>query len=236
MNQHSFVELESKRCQDEYRRRAREIDPDLYAPWQPGEILMMNERERIAAIMLRTIGRFPVIGDRCLELGFGRLGWLGRLISWGVRESDLYGVELDRERAMVAMSALPSANLRVGNAVRLPWGDELFDLIVVSTLFSSILDARVQDAISKEIDRVLLPGGVVLWYDAAVNNPKNRNLVGLSRSDIARLFPSYELYLRRATLAPPIARRLARASWSLATAASAIPFLRTHLVGTLVKP
>jgi SAM-dependent methyltransferase len=235
MNDTTLIELEATRIREEYKRRERELDPDLYAPWQPGEILMITERERVAATLLRRFNKFPAAGDRCLELGYGKLGWLGRLISWGVRESDLYGIELDQERASMAMSTLPKANLIVGNAVDLPWQDNLFQLVVVSTLFSSILDANVRQSIAEEMDRVLIPGGVVLWYDAAVNNPKNKNLKGLSRSDIKGLFPSYEHHLRTVTLVPPMARWSANVSWTIATALSAIPFFRTHLVGVLIK-
>src|SRR5829696_3311557 len=107
---HSTVKDEAIRIQKEYERRESEVERDLYAPWQPGEILMTAERKRIAASMLKNRGRFPVPGSRCLEVGFGKLGWLADLISWGVREADLYGIELDAKRAAHAIDALPAAN------------------------------------------------------------------------------------------------------------------------------
>ena len=236
MNNNTNIETEARRIRSEYQRRERELAVDLYAPWQPGEIFMVAERERIAAIMLKKIEKFPVAGDRCLELGYGKLGWLGRMVSWGLREPDLHGIELDQDRALVAKAALPNAILKVGNAVQLPWQDGHFRFVVASTLFSSILDKQVRMLIAKEMDRVLMSGGVVLWYDAAVDNPQNSHLRGIKRVELAKLFPKYEFHTRSVTLAPPLSRRVAEFSWTFATILGAMPLFRTHLLGTLVKP
>src|SRR5260370_42475610 len=90
-----FVAVERERIQLEYERRAREVSPDLYAPWQPAARFMLESRNRAAATMLQRLRVFPKTGDQCLEVGYGTLGWLTELISWGVRESDLHGIELD---------------------------------------------------------------------------------------------------------------------------------------------
>lgn len=235
MKNETLIESEAQRIRAEFQRREIEVDIDRYAHWQPGEIFMIAERERVAALLLKNLGKFPMAGDRCLEVGYGKLGWLGRMISWGLRESDLYGIELDEERAMVAKKALPSANLIVGNAAELPWEDGYFRVVVASTLFSSILDKRVQVLIAREMDRVLMPGGVVLWYDAAVDNPRNKQLKSLTRFELSNLFPGYRLNLKSVTLAPPVTRKVAKLSWTFATILSAFPFLRTHLLGALVK-
>jgi hypothetical protein len=236
MSEGTILDAETRRIRAEYERRGLEIDGDLYAPWQPGEMFMVSERERLAASILRRVGKFPVAGDRCLELGYGRLGWLARMISWGLRETDLYGVELDAERAAIAHHALPSANLTIGNGTTLAFGDGKFRMVVVSTVFSSVLDHDFRALIALEIDRVLTPGGVVLWYDAAVNNPRNNQIGGIGRSKIKNLFPNYGLNVRSVTLAPPISRAVAKFSWTSATFLSNLPFLRTHLLGVLIKP
>ncbi len=235
MKNEALIESEAQRIRAEYHRREIEVDCDLYAHWQPGEIFMISDRERVAALLLKKLEKFPMAGDRCLEIGYGKLGWLGRMISWGMRESDLYGVELDEDRAIVAKRAMPNANLIVGNAAELPWKSIYFRIVIASTLFSSILDKHMQMLVAREIDRVLMPGGVLLWYDAAVDNPQNKQLKGISRSEISKLFPKYRPHLKSVTLAPPLARRVARLSWTIASILNAIPFLRTHLLGALVK-
>jgi len=55
----------------------------LYAPWLPESLLVKSGRSRVAAMMLHRVGVFPKSGDPCLEVGFGWLGWLGTLLSWG---------------------------------------------------------------------------------------------------------------------------------------------------------
>jgi len=229
------IEREKNRIETEYRRRESEVEADLYAPWQPAESFIVSERKNTAARLLKNAEKFPVSGNKCLEIGYGKLGWLADLISWGLRETDLHGIELDETRAGIAQNALPNADLRVGDATNLPWADDSFKVIVASTVFSSILDTDVRKLIAEEISRVLISGGVFVWYDLAVNNPRNRNVKGINEKELKNLFPQFAGEIKRVTLAPPIARLITPRSLTLATFLSAFPFLRTHLLAVLVK-
>lgn len=226
---------ERERIQTEYERRERELAKDFYAPWQPYQLFLRFSRKKKAAEMLHKAGVFPGMASHCLEIGYGRLGWLGDLISWDVPESCLHGIELDASRAKIAQKILPNADLRVGDATGLPWQDNSFQLVIASTVFTSILDHRVRKIVASEIERVLASGGALLWYDFAVNNPSNPNVQRVSRREVKQLFPALEGEIQSVTLAPPIARRLAGRSWVLATLLEAVPFLRTHLIAVLKK-
>ena len=69
-------------------------------------------------------------------------------------------------------------------------------------------------------------------YDFAVNNPHNPHLRRGNRKELEQqLFPTLRGRIRPVTLARWVAQR----SWSLATALSSIPLLRTHLPAVLVK-
>ena len=234
-NRTDFVAAERERIQLEYRRRAREISPDRYAGWQPSSRFMLESRNRTGARMLHSLNVFPQPGEQCLEVGFGNIGWLGELISWGLSESDLHGIELDPVRAAKAREILPAADLRIGDAVELPWEDRTFQLVVVSTLFTSILNNDVRRLIADEIVRVLAPGGTLLWYDFAYNNPSNPNVRGIGRRELKRLFPALHGQIKTVTLAPPLTRLIAPRWWRLATFLEAIPLLRTHLIAVLSK-
>jgi len=233
-NRADFVAAERERIQLEYDRRAREISPDLYAAWQSAP-RFMERRNRTGATMLRRLGVFPNSRDRCLEVGFGNIGWLSELIDWGVSESNLHGIELYPDRARKVREILPGADLRIGDAVELPWGDQTFQLVVASTLFTSVLDNDVRRLIADEIIRVLAPGGALLWYDFAYNNPRNPNVRGIRRVEIKKLFPTLRGKIRTVTLAPPLARLIAPRWWTLATLLESIPLLRTHLIAVLIK-
>jgi ubiquinone/menaquinone biosynthesis C-methylase UbiE len=207
----------------------------LYAPWLPESLLVKAGRSRAAAIMLHRAGVFPQAGDACLEVGFGWLGWLGTLLTWGVRERDLHGIDFDPVQVNRGKEVLSLADLRVGDASNLPWESNQFRLVVASTLFTSLLDPNVRHQTANEITRVLADGGALLWYDFAVNNPRNPAVRRVSRQELRELFPRLTGEIRSVTLAPPLARLIAPRSWALATLMEAIPLLRTHLLAVLIK-
>jgi len=219
----------------ERRHREEGVDANRYAPWQVGEIFRHERRRRLAAVMLHRAGAFPQPCHHCLEVGCGTLGRLAELIDWGVPLDHLHGIELDARQAEVARWRLPVADLRVGDAKNMPWPDETFHLVIASTLFSSILDAAVRKAVAREITRVLAPGGALLCYDFAVNNPRNPDVRKLTRRELGQLFPDLHGQVRSVTLAPPIARLIAPRCWLLATMLEMVPFLRTHLLAVLIK-
>lgn len=230
-----FVAAERERVRLEYQRRAREISPDRYASWQPAMQFMIETRSRAAATMLRKFNAFPKPGDKCLEVGFGTGTWLHRLVSWGVSECDLHGIELDEVRATESRTSLPAADLRVGDAVELPWNDGTFRLAIASTLFTSVLDPNVRRLIANEIERVLAANGVLLWYDFAIRNPRNPNVRRIKADEIRDLFPNFQGQIESVTLAPPLTRLVAPRSWAMANFLEAIPVLRTHLLAVLIK-
>jgi ubiquinone/menaquinone biosynthesis C-methylase UbiE len=130
---------------------------------------------------------------------------------------------------------LPLADLRVGDATALPWESNSFQLVVASTVLTSILDQEVRALVANEITRVLGPGGALVWYDFAFNNASNPSVRKVNRAELKRLFPQLAGRIRSLTLAPPLARMVAPRSWVLATILEMIPFLRTHLFAVLVK-
>lgn len=234
-NKINFIEAERLRIQAEYQRREREVNSSLYASWQPAESLMRSQRKHFAAMMLHAADVFPKATDQCLEVGYGSLGWLGDLITWGVKETSLHGIELDERRAKMAREILPAADLRLGDATSLPWGNDGFNLVIASTIFTSILNPDVRRIIAEEITRVLKPGGALLFYDFAANNPRNPHVRKVTRKDLGQLFPLLKGRIKSVTLAPPLARLTARRSILLAHLLESIPFLQTHLLAVLVK-
>jgi ubiquinone/menaquinone biosynthesis C-methylase UbiE len=231
----SAAAAESQRIAAEHQRRQTAVPSDLYQPWQPSVILGRASRKRHAAILLQRAGAFPRTGDLCCEIGCGSLGWLGDLITWGARERDLYGIDLSPARVAQAREALPLAHLAVGDATQLPYANNTFALVIASTVFTSILDAEVRRKVAAEICRALAPGGALLWYDFAVNNPRNPHVRKVTRTELRELFPTLKGTVRSLTLAPPLARWTAPRSWLLACFLEAIPFLHTHLLAVLVK-
>lgn len=201
----------------------------------PGNQAIDRERWRQIRAALRAGERFPLSGLRILEVGCGNGGILRGLPALGAHAADTFGLDLLRERVERAQQHNPGATVMMANAEALPFRSERFDLILVFTVFSSILDRAMAQHVAGEIDRLLYPRGAVLWYDFRFNNPRNPHVRGMPRAAIRALFPGFDLRLRSTTVLPPLARRLGRATPLLYPALAAIPPLRTHYLGLLVK-
>ena len=194
---------------------------------------MSEERDSHLLRLLRaSIGPSADI----LDLGCGDGSLAETVRSANVPMGTWTGVDLDPTSVAEATETHPWATFLEGSADRLPFEDATFDLVVASTLFSSLPRGELERAVAAEVGRVLRPGGWLVWYDLRHGNPRNRAVHGLTKGELARLFPGWAAELRPLTLAPPLARRLGSATAVLYPALSAIPHLRTHVVGRLRRP
>ena len=224
---------ESQAIAQRYARRPG-ADP-RYSMLNPDVWMTLQERQRA---MLRCFAAqgldLPQV--RLLEVGCGEGGNLLELIRMGFSPERLTGIELLTERYDVARARLPQAlQLHPGDALQAELPSSSQDIVFVSTVFSSILEAATQHDLAAAMWRWLRPGGAVLWYDFAVDNPRNPDVRGVSRTLLRALFPQGRLQVQRITLAPPLARRVCRLHPSLYTAFNAIPLLRTHLLAWITK-
>jgi ubiquinone/menaquinone biosynthesis C-methylase UbiE len=224
---------ERERILAELARRDREVPAGFYDLDRPANLFLRQGQERALLRALREAGLLPLAGRRVLEVGCGAGTMLEMMERFGARREDLAGIDLDAGRIAAAARRLPGADLRAGDASALPWEPGRFDVVLQSTVLTSILDPAMRGRVAAEMLRVLSPEGAILWYDFFVNNPSNPNVRGVGRREIRRLFPGCRVALRRATLAPPLARRVVPLSWTLATLLEAVPWLRTHYAGVI---
>lgn len=152
---------------------------------------------------------------RILDIGCGTGGFIGWLIEQGARPEHCWGIDLLDQRIAIAKTQYPAASFAAADARELAFSDGSLDLIICATLFSSVLDGHVARAIAREIDRVLAPEGMILWYDNRFPNPSNTNVREYGRRDINALFQGYTVRLRPVTVLPALARRLGRFTNSL---------------------
>lgn len=218
---------EIARIKKVFERRTLE-DNDRYAPILPVNLFFRHSQERALRKALDYAGALPLGDRKVLEVGCGEGNWLRFFDGFGLESAAFSGIDLDPRRIEMARARWPRADFRVGDAGRLPFEDQRFDLVFQSTVFTSILKAEVKEVLAKEMVRVLRPNGAILWYDFRWDNPANHEVKGVKPRELKGLFPGFSIQRWRLTLAPPLARWLVPKNRLLASLLESMRFLNSH--------
>src|SRR6476620_8804602 len=152
----------------------------VYSWFNPGYLFYIQQLERGVLKLLQTEGLNDLRDKTILEIGCGNGNWLREFIKWGACPSNMIGVDLLPDRIEKAMQLCPQGvELRCTNASKLPFDDHSIDIVAQFTVFSSILDVGMKQALASEMLRVVKAEGRILWYDFYVNNPRNANTRGI---------------------------------------------------------
>ena len=200
-----------------------------------GNQAILRERVHLLGKQLRKAGVGAPKFRTVLEVGCGDGSELAAFEGYGFSPNDLTGVDLLKNRIDEAKRLFPNYSFVCCNAEQIPFPDEAFDVVLVSTVFSSILDPKMLANVVSEMDRVLRPGGVVVIYEFRVSSPWNLNTQGVSPRRIVELFPQYKCSFWRTTVVPQVSRRLGILTNLLYRLLSSIPWLKTHYIGLLRK-
>jgi ubiquinone/menaquinone biosynthesis C-methylase UbiE len=215
---------------------AERHDAAIYSLFEPAQLLAIQERERQLLRMLSTRGIVSLEQYKILEVGCGTGMWLREFVRWGARPENIQGIDLLPERIAEARRLCPpEVKLECGSATQLESGDAEFDLVIQSTVFTSILDPKVKRQIAREMVRVLRPKGFIIWYDFHCNNPRNPDVRGIKAKEVRSLFRGCHVEFHKITLAPPLSRPVARLSQKLHAILSSISPLRTHYLALITR-
>ena len=207
-----------------------------YSILLPGNIAMVQERERFLLGLLRKSGWDHLRDLHVFEAGCSSGYNLRQFLQWGARPEHLAGMDLSDVAVQEHQALSPNIRVHLGSADNIPEPDGSFDLSIAFTLFSSVPDDVVAGGIAGELLRITRPGGLILVYDMRRRSPSNANVRPVSRADLQRWFPRARMLSRSITLAPPLARRVtAFAPWLYGPLA-AIPPLRTHAFTIIRHP
>ena len=229
----SSSKTEEARIHEAYKNRHGE---QRYSWFSSGHLFLIQEREREIIRLLRKKGIDSFDHLQILEVGCGEGYWIRQFINWGARPENINGVDLLPLRVDEARRLCPDGvRVECGSATNLKYPDQTFDLIHQSTVFSSVLDWDMKKAIASEMQRVLKADGLILWYDFHMDNPKNPDVQGVKKAEIFQLFPEYRVELRRITLAPPVARIMAKYSLFTCYLLERLKVINTHYLGVIQR-
>ena len=223
---------EERRIRQTYASRRRDIPKDRYSRFNRGHLLTMQKVEREVLSGLARSKVTSLADKDILEVGCGTGEWLRTFLVWGARPEAVAGVDLLEEDVAEARRLLPrEVRLQAGNASHLPFADNSFDLVFQFTVFSSILDTHLRRKVAAEMLRVLRPDGLLVWFDLAINNPRNPEVRFVPKNEIGALFPACRIQLKRLTLLTPVARVMPR----LASLLSQFTLFPTHYLGLITR-
>jgi len=226
---------EAALIKERYERRKTTEKKDLYSYFNPAALFVIHERQRKVLALLKHYGCEKLQSKRILEIGCGGGRWLRDLIQWGAAPDRLYGIDLLEDRIKAAQQLNSNIHYATDNAEELDFPDKHFDIVLLATCLTSVLDQRMKRRIAAEALRVLRDDGMVLWYDFRYDNPRNPDVKGIKKKEIMELFGDCTCHFTLVTLAPPITRVLAPISWLGCEMLARIPFLKTHYLVVVRK-
>jgi SAM-dependent methyltransferase len=149
---------------------ARRHGDARYSWFNHGHLFIIQRLESRLLNVLRDNGCAELQSQSVLEIGCGTGHWLREFVKWGVRAENVTGIDILADRLKVARTLCPPAvRLQCANAAELPFPDARFDIVLQSTVFTSILDMELKRRVAAEMMRVVKDDGLVLWYDYHVN-------------------------------------------------------------------
>jgi SAM-dependent methyltransferase len=205
-------------------------DADRWNPEAEGNRCILAERQARMAALLVDLPREPKI----LEIGCGAGEVLAQIERSVSGASTLVGVDLLADRLAVAARERALGRVAQADGRCLPFEDGEFDLVVMFTVLSSVLDHSLRQELANEAVRVVAAGGAILWYDLRFPST-NRSVRPLSRRHVRSLFPGCTVDVRSTTVVPPLARRLGSWDRVLYPRLARLSILHSHHLG-LIRP
>jgi ubiquinone/menaquinone biosynthesis C-methylase UbiE len=200
--------------QEWYRAYYAEKGADRNSLLRNPEVLFQNLAQDAAVV--RAVQSLQPDPERAevLDVGCGEGASLITFLRLGFLPKNLYGIDFQAERISKAKELYPGTNLQRGDATRMEFAGERFDVVFESTMFIHSVSEELSQKIAGEMLRVTKPGGHVVLCDWRYAKPGSNAHSALTQKRIAKLFFVGERTLRqgvfRGPLVPPVGRFLSR--------------------------
>jgi len=149
-----------------------------------------------------------------LDVGCGDGTTLLAFLRLGFAAGNLHGIDFQEERIARAKEKCASIHFAQGDATKMEFASQTFDLVHEATMFIHSVDEELSRKIAGEMVRVTKPGGHILLCDWRYSKPGSAAHCAVTQKRIARLFEIGRQTSRCGVFAgpllPPIGRFLSR--------------------------
>lgn len=170
-------------------------------------------------------------GINVLEVGAGNGNNLPYFNNLGIPWQQIHANELRDDRVCNLHKSFPT-ELRVlpGNALDV--AGKRYDIILASTVFSSILNDDCRQELANHMLSLLSNKGIIIWYDFVYQNLRNPDVRGIREAEVRSLFRNaHSMQFWSVSVMPAIAVLVG----PLYNVFRQIPFLRSHLIGKIAR-
>lgn len=153
-------------------------------------------KQRTQKIFIDTLNRNSLYlsNKKILDVGCGCGDWLRFFAEIRGCNQDLVGIDITSHRINRAKLANPGIEFIVGNATKLSFPDNSFDIVTQFFTFEHLLENSDLKKAAKEVSRVLKDQGIFIWFDLLPFSTCDSSLTrGYSLKNIKKLFPDFEL-------------------------------------------
>ncbi len=221
---------EIDRVRKAYEARDRDSVIQRYAWYQPDVIHRQYHLNRALASCLRMAYGEDLSHMSVLDVGCGTGAFLRTLVEYGADPHRLTGTEFLPDRLEQARAMSVSGIRWVLGDLKCIAEEGGVDLVSAFLVFSSVLDNEHRKKLACDMWNKVRPGGWVLVFDFAWNNPRNRDVLKVRVEELNGYWESENRIIKRLILAPPIARSSTKISYFASELLALVPWLRSHFI------
>jgi SAM-dependent methyltransferase len=157
---------------------------------------LLRNPEVLFQVLARDASFYSAMGSiqpdpttcRVLDVGCGDGATLIGFLRLGFRPGNLYGIDFQEERIWRGKELYPGMNLQWGDATKMEFAGEPFDLVHEAAMFIHSVDEGLSRKIAAEMLRWTRPGGYIVLTDWRYAKPGSDAHKALTQKRIAGLF------------------------------------------------